>query len=34
LLAGLVVILVAVHELVGAVETLGTAIDIPEFIMG
>ncbi|MFC7139585.1 sodium:calcium antiporter [Halosimplex aquaticum] len=34
LLAGLFVILVAVHELVGAVETIGLAFGIDEFIMG
>jgi len=34
LLAGLAVILVAVHELVGAVETIGAAAGVGEFIMG
>ena len=34
LLAGLAVILVAVHELVGAVETIGAAVGVGEFIMG
>ncbi|QLH81043.1 sodium:calcium antiporter [Halosimplex pelagicum] len=34
LLAGLAVILVAVHELVGAVETIGAALGVGEFIMG
>ncbi|WP_415380269.1 sodium:calcium antiporter [Halosimplex sp. TS25] len=34
LLAGLLVILVAVHELVGAVETIGAALGVDEFIMG
>jgi len=34
LLAGLAVILVAVHELVGAVETISAAVGVGEFIMG
>ncbi|PSQ30530.1 sodium:calcium antiporter [Halobacteriales archaeon QS_9_67_15] len=34
LLAGLAVILVAVHELVGAVETIGLAAGVDEFVMG
>ena len=34
LLAGLVVILAAVHELVAAVETIGLALGVDEFIMG
>ncbi|WP_135366395.1 sodium:calcium antiporter [Halosimplex halophilum] len=34
LLAGLAVILVAVHELVGAVETISAAVGVDEFIMG
>jgi len=34
LLAGLIVILVAVHQLVEAVETIGTAFGVPGFIMG
>ncbi|QLH76694.1 sodium:calcium antiporter [Halosimplex rubrum] len=34
LLAGLAVILVAVHELVGAVEAIGAAVGVGEFIMG
>jgi len=34
LLAGLAVILVAIHELVGAVETIGLAAGVDEFVMG